>query len=279
MKKRLASSAALISVTAAVFALWGAGGGAWILAALAALTQIELYDILNRAGCRPFARLGPALGFLMVAGSYHLPRHSSQLAVEAGAELFLIAVVICCLAAVLSNEANNVVKTLMPTLFGLLYAPFLLQFYVILLRLAPAENQGLFLVLWVVAAAKFSDIGAFLFGTIFGQHKLAPARSPKKTWEGAAGGLATALIAGLAFIYFFRDRFPPAFSLWRTAVFAVLVAVAAMLSDLIESTLKREAGVKDSGFCVPGIGGAFDLTDSLLLPAPLAYFLFRYFLL
>jgi phosphatidate cytidylyltransferase len=131
---------------------------------------------------------------------------------------------------------------------------------------------------WVALVAKFTDMGGYLVGRAVGRHKLAPTISPGKTWEGVAGGLVFAAgVAALAARYgapahFLPDWLRPGLA----ALLALPIAAASILSDLAESALKRRAGVKDSGRCIPGIGGALDLVDSLLLPAVTAYYLFGF---
>ena len=167
------------------------------------------------------------------------------------------------------------------TLFGVLYVPFMLQFLVRTIVLYDDKYIGLALGLWLVAVAKFCDVGALLTGLALGRHKMAPNISPKKTWEGAVGGLAvSAGVGALLGAWLGRSEqfggpyFPGDFTPLRAALMALPIAAAAITSDLVESIIKRRAEVKDTGQFIPGIGGAFDLTDSLILAAPIGYFLF-----
>jgi phosphatidate cytidylyltransferase len=84
------------------------------------------------------------------------------------------------------------------------------------------------------------------------------------------------MLIGIILMALFPDFLPDGFSWWLAALIAIPVAVASIASDLVESAFKRQAGVKDSGKLIPGIGGAFDLSDSLILSAPLGYLLFKY---
>ena len=84
------------------------------------------------------------------------------------------------------------------------------------------------------------------------------------------------MLIGIILVRLFPDHLPDGFSWWLAGLIAIPVAVAAIASDLVESAFKRQAGVKDSGKLIPGIGGAFDLADSLILSAPLGYLLFKY---
>jgi len=136
------------------------------------------------------------------------------------------------------------------------------------------------LVVWLVVVTKFCDTGALLVGTAIGRHKMSPTISPKKSWEGLIGGVAVASLAGALLVHFFQPRglYPERFTVLWSAVAAVPIALIAVVSDLVESMIKRQADLKDSGRTVPGIGGAFDLTDSVILSAPAAYIFFAYLL-
>ena len=126
-----------------------------------------------------------------------------------------------------------------------------------------------------MAVAKCADVGGLLVGMKIGKTPLSVI-SPKKTYEGAAGGVVFSMLIGVILVALFPDFLPTGFSWWLAALIAIPVAVASIASDLVESAFKRQAGVKDSGKLIPGIGGAFDLSDSLILSAPLGYLLFKY---
>lgn len=141
---------------------------------------------------------------------------------------------------------------------------------------------GVTLACWAIASAKFSDIGGYLFGASIGKCKLAPRVSPKKTWEGAIGGVVLSVLASYLILRFSTPLFEGALQSANlhllTLVAAPIIAVFALISDLLESVLKRRANIKDSGATIPGIGGALDLADSMLLTAPISY-LFAAFLI
>lgn len=118
--------------------------------------------------------------------------------------------------------------------------------------------QGRWVVLWLFAVVWASDIGAYAFGRLVGGPKLAPRLSPNKTWAGAVGGLASAVGAGLALAAAAGAASP------RIAATGAVVAIAAQLGDLAESSVKRHFHVKDSGVLIPGHGGLLDRIDSLL---------------
>ena len=116
---------------------------------------------------------------------------------------------------------------------------------------------------------KFTDIGAYFGGRAFGRHKLIFWLSPGKTWEGLGFGLITAGLVGAAIAPAI-----PGLSYFQAALFGVLIGGIGQCGDLLESMMKRDAEVKDSGTLVPGFGGVLDIIDSPLLAAPFAYLVF-----
>ncbi|MDO5615337.1 MAG: phosphatidate cytidylyltransferase [Cruoricaptor ignavus] len=124
------------------------------------------------------------------------------------------------------------------------------------------EAFMLFVLIWA------SDSFAYFSGRLFGKHKMAPTISPKKTWEGFAGGVVLTLI----FAYFIEDYYTDLRGNWMVVGF--LVSIFAPLGDLVESQLKRIFGVKDSGNIIPGHGGILDRLDSFIICAPVVYLYF-----
>jgi phosphatidate cytidylyltransferase len=126
---------------------------------------------------------------------------------------------------------------------------------------------------WAVMAVLFTvfaaDTGAFFVGRTFGRHHMAPAISPKKSWEGLVGGVLAAV--GMAFVILYKDR-DEFLTIPQSLVLGLLIAVAAVLGDLFESAVKRDLDVKDSGRLLGGHGGVLDRLDSLLWAGPAAYF-------
>lgn len=149
--------------------------------------------------------------------------------------------------------------------FGVLYVPVFLSF-LILLRYTDDGPLWVLFLFWVIASG---DTGALYSGTVWGRHKLCPAVSPKKTVEGAAGGLAANLLSAWLFKILFFNSLPAL----TCTVFALSIGILGQFGDLFESEFKRFAGVKDSSNLLPGHGGLLDRMDALLLAAPAAFFL------
>jgi phosphatidate cytidylyltransferase len=144
------------------------------------------------------------------------------------------------------------------------------------IRWLPGEHSTLALAL-TVFVPKGNDIGAyftgkFLTGRVLGRHRMAPRLSPGKTWQGAVGGLITAVLVAIGI-----NEFGPVLrGGWIEAVgFGLVVGIAGVLGDLSESLIKRGLQKKDASQALPGFGGVLDLVDSLLFAAPVAYLWFR----
>jgi phosphatidate cytidylyltransferase len=150
---------------------------------------------------------------------------------------------------------------------------------------------GWFFVLFTFCAVWVGDTAAYYVGRAFGRIKFAPAISPKKTWEGALASVAGSVLAGFLLVQFAPQisrghtnihlltapEFFSNTSFGMTALAAVLVNIACQLGDLLESLIKRGAGVKDSGSLLPGHGGILDRIDALLFAAPIALLIFGAF--
>jgi phosphatidate cytidylyltransferase len=149
------------------------------------------------------------------------------------------------------------------TVFGAVYTGFLLA-YMVLVR---SYEAGLVLSIALVISVWVNDVAAYFVGSLLGRHKLAPHISPKKSWEGFLAG-ALACVAVWAVLPYLPGV---AIDLTLALITGAAVALAAVIGDLAESRMKREAGVKDSGTSLPGHGGFLDRLDSLILVCLVAY--------
>lgn len=124
----------------------------------------------------------------------------------------------------------------------------------------PAQVLAFFILIWM------ADTAAYVFGSLFGKHKLAPNISPGKTWEGLLSSclFTIGLAIGLSYIPFFQQT---GLLIWQWVVIAIIIELLGLLGDLTESLFKRKAGVKDSGNIIPGHGGILDRLDSILFAA------------
>ncbi|MCW1915928.1 phosphatidate cytidylyltransferase [Luteolibacter sp. GHJ8] len=168
---------------------------------------------------------------------------------------------------------------------GFIYIPFLFNFAAKLVFLTPGPGQvpGAMLLLWMIAVTKFSDMGAYIVGSMIGKHKMIPHVSPGKTWQGFGGAIFFALLAGCG-LYALCKEDMPSFATglhvlggWpHVIVLSIVLCLLAVVGDLAESIVKRSLSVKDSGQMLPGIGGGLDLIDSLCFTAPVLYFYLKW---
>jgi phosphatidate cytidylyltransferase len=168
------------------------------------------------------------------------------------------------------NHIADLTKDLMVNVLALLYIPLLLGHFIWLRYL----NDGQWWVFWLLTVIMAGDTGAFYCGRTLGKTKLYPEVSPGKTWAGALGGTAAAVIIGAAVGHWALPRI----RLAGLAELALVLAIMGLLGDLFESMLKRQAEVKDTSGLLPGHGGMLDRLDSLLFAAPVVVYV-RIFLI
>src|ERR1700759_2054575 len=274
---RFASTICLWSV-ALLIAFSGHEIGFWALISLFGMIGLlEFYTMLDQKRLPNFKVTGMICGAVMLCGSfYYFSRvgparsYDFELAVLLG---FLLTVFTRQLFAQLRDDEP--LQTMAYTLFGLLYVIWLFNFMTKIVYVTPRSSDGhvtgQFYCVYLIAVTKFSDMGAYLVGSLIGRHQMIPHISPKKTWEGFCGALAFSLFASLGLI-----KLMPAELSYLSKTDGVILGLslgfAAVVGDLAESIIKRSTGAKDSGGLLPGIGGALDLIDSLLFTAPLLFF-------
>ena len=278
MLSRIVSTLVLWTVFLGSLWFFGAHAAVALVTLLAALTLHEFYGLTEKMGHRPFRWMGIIFSALITAAPYYTAVCFDESAVteSLATGLLVLAMLLCCIRVLHERDTGSRMETIGTTVLGLLYVPFMLQFLVRILMRESDSGDNLALCIWVVAISKFCDVGALLTGLVLGRHKMAPVISPKKTWEGAVGGVLVSTGVGAAIAFFAADRLPEDLTPLVAAAIALPLAVITIVSDLMESALKRRADLKDTGKLIPGIGGAFDLTDSLLLTAPVAYFIFQF---
>ncbi|MCX6952416.1 MAG: phosphatidate cytidylyltransferase [Verrucomicrobia bacterium] len=273
MVQRILSTVTLWLVVGGSLWFFRTNGALVLIALISLFTLREFYQLMRAIGYTPFDKLGLFFGTLItlapwVEAQFHRPAHP----------LLALATVVFAVRLLGERTPENRVESLCSTIFGLVYISLLMQYLTRIITPLPADtisaNGRLLLCLWVVVVAKFCDMGALLTGLAIGKHKMSPLISPKKTWEGAVGGVIFSMITGATIAHFARDVFPAHMTPVVAALIAAPIAVLGIVADLVESVIKRRANAKDSGATIPGIGGMFDLSDSILLAAPVGYFLF-----
>jgi phosphatidate cytidylyltransferase len=259
------TATALVALPLLLFAvLRGPAELAVAIAAVVVLLALhEFYQLLAARGLRPLRLTGLALTaaiFVEVA----LPGWQ-------GAPFWPLAALLLLTATLLGGpDPHERVSSAAGTLLGAVYLGALGGTMAALRTLQPSDD-GAWRVTLLLVVIMGSDALAFFVGHAFGRHRLAPRLSPGKTVEGALGGLAGGLLGALAV----RAVGLPLLPVPHAVGLGALAAALGIVGDLVESLLKRWAGVKDSGALFPGHGGMLDRLDSLLFGAPVLYYYFN----
>jgi phosphatidate cytidylyltransferase len=239
----------------------------------------EFYRMLDNKKLPNFKILAMLCGLPFIVGSFYYfrkfgPAHSYDF--EVSVLLFFLLIVFARQMFQRTRDYSPL-EAMAYTTFGFLYVLWLFNFVTKIVYVFPRVDDhvtGHFYVLYLIVITKFSDMGAYLTGSMIGKHPLIPHISPKKTWEGFFGALAFSLLGS----YGLKALMPgslAAFNWAHATILGLLLGFAAIIGDLAESIIKRSTDVKDSGKMLPGIGGALDLIDSLLFTAPLLFFYIR----
>ncbi len=230
----------------------------------------EFYVLMRAKGYQPFEALGY---FCALAISWYAWRAGVGVPLIVTGSLLLIMV-----RELFRREMTRSLAHIAVTVFGIMYIGWMGS-HLVMLRELPAtlgldDHIGAQLVCFAALLTWATDTGAYLFGVAFGRHKLIPRISPNKTVEGAVGGLISAGFCG----WLCSKGLTPFLTPFAATVVGLIVGVMAQLGDLVESMIKRDAGIKDSAELIPGHGGVLDRFDSLLFTVPVLYYYFRFFI-
>jgi phosphatidate cytidylyltransferase len=259
MKRVLTAAVGAPAIVAAIFLL----SGTWFfvfVAFLLNLAALEYLGIVRRQA--PHAPLQVLLVLVpLAAAAISLPRGWPDSGSSPWVLVILALAILSLGLGVLLLFSRTPFDETLPTLgilgFGIPY------FAVPIASIYRLQAVDPWLVLLLLAIVWLGDTAAFYFGSRFGRHKMAPVVSPGKSWEGAAAGFATGLVAAAVWSNWRLGVLDP-----QVLVLAAATAVAGQLGDLVESMIKRSSGVKDSGTVLPGHGGVLDRCDALLFAAP-----------
>ncbi len=275
MLKRIFSTLTLWAVVAGAIYYGKSAGWSVLIFILSAGSVKEVCDLIEKLGYAPLRKTVQLANLAIFLSAFFGDfANATSMGGVFAFSLFSIAIAASIVKRPYDEYAG---KSVIPTILILAAVSLSLQWLVVVSNaIVSNEYAGVIVAIWIVAAAKFSDVGAYVIGAAFGRHKMSPTISPNKTIEGAVGGIiSSALISGVVFGYAQKCSIISS----EISIFAVMFAGAfigavAIISDLLESVLKRRTDIKDSGKFIPGIGGALDLSDSLLLTSPLGFILF-----
>jgi len=285
LQKRIWTAAVLVPLVAYIIA---AGGYLYLLTVLAfgLLAQREFYGLIEDKGARPLVGLGLGFGAAVIAVAYFLGRDYFAMLLMTGSLLAMM------VAQLGKQQITEALGSISGTFFGVFYVAWLLSHIVLLrffhgsamahydvVQLAELEinsGTGIFLVFYCLGVVVLCDAGAYFAGRAWGRRKLAPEISPNKTIEGALGGIVAGTVGGALFKLVFDLLWPMdsvAF-VWSLVIpFGIVLSVVGIIGDLVESLLKRDADVKDTGALLPGMGGVLDRIDAPLLAVPVMYYM------
>ena len=281
---RLATAAVLIP-----FVLWTIAQGGLIylgvVVAIGLLAQHEFYGLIVDKGAKPIEAVGLGFGAAVMLVAYFGSDYQAMLLMTAT----LLSLMVAQLGR---NDIQEAMASISGTFFGVFYVAWLLSHAVLLRKfdVAAAAHQdpvllvtlgvtpqtGIFLMVFALVAVVLCDAGAYFAGRAWGKRKLAPEISPNKSIEGALGGIILGVLAVLLTKFLF-DLYRPDWSAalpWSMAIFfGFVLCIVGIVGDLVESLLKRDAEVKDTGAILPGMGGMLDRIDAHLLGLPTMYYM------
>ena len=255
-------------------------GGVWFVVVAAAamlLALYETYQMFGHAGHHP-RLIGYACALLIFAAAALQPLLNIDLT---GFALFLV-VAVSLAAEIPRKHHDDSLLSWALTLTGALYIGWLMAHFLLLRQLsnplmsAPLRwlrlDAGASWIVFALTITFVSDTAAYAAGRILGRHQMAPYISPKKSWEGAIGGFLGATAAAALLVLLMGLPVTPLVG----ALLGCIGSIAGQIGDLVESLLKRQVGIKDSGHLIPGHGGLLDRSDSLLFTVPTIYYVARW---
>lgn len=286
--RRTTSTVLLWGLVAGVFL----SGWSWaflaLMGVLILIATVEYFQMIRAEKLPCFPRFGLACAGAYCAAQY-LPLVQGRLPHPELEVMAVAAVAIGAFTLQLRYQivGINALLAVASNLLGFVYITILFSFTAKLLFVVPGSlaipgevsTESAFLLLWLIAVTKFTDMGAYLTGSLIGRHKMIPHVSPGKTWEGFAGALVFAQLAAFGLYFGFPAPLAILGGPVHVAILGLLLALLAVVGDLAESIVKRSLHAKDSGRMLPGIGGSLDLIDSVCFTAPALYFYLQWFLI
>lgn len=236
-------------------------GNPWFflaVAIIAILGSLEFYRITISHAMQPVIYFAIAITVLLIISPYYPNFITKPL-------ILTLAIIISLIWHLFLPKKGGVFHNWAWIVAGILYLGWMLSYWSELRNL----EHGREWTYWSMITIMISDTSAFFVGRAWGKHHLAPATSPKKTWEGAIGGAVASIIVSI--VLGIVLSLPLTY--WQLALSGCIISIVAQLGDLVESLLKRTRGVKDSGNLVPGHGGILDRIDSFIFVGALVYYL------
>jgi len=263
LKQRVITSVCLLPVLVA--AVWFDQPLPWLTILIAiwgTLAALEFYRAVRATGAAPLTGFGIVWALLFIISPHCSWSYINPL-------LLTSAVVLPPILLLARRQKEGAFLGWAWTVAGILYIGWLLSHFVALRGIdEPTPDAGRNWVLFALFATFASDSTAYFIGRAWGKHRLAPSISPKKSWEGAIGGVAGAIIISPLLVILLD--LPLGYG--AAALLAIAVSIFGQIGDLFESLFKRNAGIKDSGNTIPGHGGFLDRMDSVIFAGVVVYY-------
>lgn len=286
--RRTVSTLSLWALVTAIFVSRWSWAYLALIGVLTVIATVEYFRMLRSANVRCFPRFGIllTLGYL---GAHYVFFLTGKPA-PPGLDGFAIFIAIAgAFALQLRHEIRGLesLTAVAVNVLGFIYIPLLFNFLARLVFVIPdaadvagrVNDHGAFLLLWVLAVTKFTDMGAYITGSMIGRHKMIPHVSPGKTWEGFFGAMVFSQLAACGLFAWFPVELSFFGNYGHVVALGFLLSILAVIGDLAESVVKRALAAKDSGRMLPGIGGSLDLIDSVCFTAPATFFYLKWILL
>jgi len=255
---------AIVGVPLIVLAIWfGAPWFTLLIAAAALAGTYEFYGMTRLDRKEPLFYLGLLWTLALVLAPHYAHRDPGVLPMLGTAALLISLIFL-----LRRPSTENAFPNWAWMIAGALYVGWMLSYWVALRGMDDGRNWVYIAMLTVFA----NDTGAYFVGRALGRHKLAPAISPAKTWEGAIGGLICAILGAMVTAVVLSLVSAFTFAYWQIIILGLIVSLFAQLGDLVESLLKRNTGAKESGRLLPGHGGILDRFDSIIFVGAVVYY-------
>jgi phosphatidate cytidylyltransferase len=262
LKHRVITAA--LGIPVIILAIWL--GAPWFSLLIATAALVGTYEFYRMGGLdmrNPLLHLGLLLALALVLSPHYARSGPAVL------PMVITAAMLVSLVSLLRIQPREgAFRNWAWIMAGALYVGWMLSHWLNLRGLEDGRSWVYLTMLTVFA----NDTGAFFVGRALGRHKLAPAVSPAKTWEGAAGGLVCSILGAIVIALVLSLVSEYTFVGWQVIVLGIIVSIFAQLGDLVESLLKRNTGTKESGGLLPGHGGVLDRFDSIIFVGAVVYY-------
>ncbi len=271
MMKRIISGSLFLGGLVAMYLFSPTWGLVLMLLVMCALAVLETVSLLEHAGYPVLKWTSLGIGLSWMLAAWFVESQDGQLAslhlIMPGISAWVIF-----LGCLFRSDQSKSLEKLAGSFMTVAYIPGLMQFLILLLFLGSGERDARSLALYGVLVIKSTDMGAYFIGSAIGKRKLIPKISPGKSWEGVIGGVCVAiLVSVIAMALYGFELSGIQFRWWDGVILGLLLSVAGVLGDLVESMIKRASDCKDSGHWISGMGGMLDVLDSLLFAIPVLY--------